>query len=235
MSLAKFENDLVKKGLEPTIRRYYSFYEGAVYDNKDPEYLGRVKLVCPAVYGDAVFNDWVYSKGSFGGKDKGLYAIPDKGDPIWVEFQTGDPSYPVWTYGHTDTKSKIASGKDILILQYDKCKLTFDRKAKTVTTETDKGKTVLSDKDFIVSLGGADQLTVTKLGIELMGSQNSAVLGESLLELLAYLMTLLAGLNVAGAPVMDATTVPIVSSPIYLQMKTLIASGTLLSKFVKLK
>jgi hypothetical protein len=30
-------------------------------------------------------------------KDKGLLLIPEPGDGVWIEFEAGDPNWPIWS------------------------------------------------------------------------------------------------------------------------------------------
>jgi uncharacterized protein involved in type VI secretion and phage assembly len=33
----------------------------------------------------------------FGGKGLGFFALPDVGTGVWIEFEHGDPEYPIWS------------------------------------------------------------------------------------------------------------------------------------------
>lgn len=97
MTVGEFINRLVEDGLE-YFGLYYSSYEGIVEDNADPDNRGRVKVKCPSVYGDAV-SEWCLPKGMFSGNKIGFFALPQKGDPVWISFRRGDPKNPLWQYG----------------------------------------------------------------------------------------------------------------------------------------
>ena len=32
----------------------------------------------------------------YAGNNMGLYTMPEPGTGVWVEFEAGDPSYPIW-------------------------------------------------------------------------------------------------------------------------------------------
>jgi uncharacterized protein involved in type VI secretion and phage assembly len=79
---------------------FYGIYRGFVADNEDPEFLGRLKLKVPQIYGeDEVPDYWAWSKGIYAGNQVGFFAIPNIDDGVWVSFENGDPNYPVWEYG----------------------------------------------------------------------------------------------------------------------------------------
>lgn len=77
--------------------KYYGKYRGFVVDNNDPDQLGRVKVRVPSVLGDAV-TGWALPCLPFGGlADQGLFTIPEVSAQVWVEFEEGELSHPIWT------------------------------------------------------------------------------------------------------------------------------------------
>ncbi|NMO15412.1 hypothetical protein HPC49_12765 [Pyxidicoccus fallax] len=83
---------------ERVFSRFYGKYEAVVTDNNDPRQLGRVRARVPAVLGEQVQSGWALPCAVFGGgKDRGLFVVPEVGDTIWMEFAGGDPSRPIWT------------------------------------------------------------------------------------------------------------------------------------------
>lgn len=94
----KFRNNLIRNGLE-YFGLYYGFYEGIVVENEDPDKRLRLKIKCPAVYGNVVFPKWARPFGIMVGDKLSLYAVPPIGSPVWVSFKGGDPEFPIWTYG----------------------------------------------------------------------------------------------------------------------------------------
>lgn len=96
---AKLFNNLVTNGFE-FFGRYYSSYRGFVVDNKDPENLGRVKLIIPQLTGSDVINYWAWSKGCFSGDGYGIQITPQINEMVWVEFEQGSPRKPIWHFGH---------------------------------------------------------------------------------------------------------------------------------------
>jgi len=109
-SAEELKKQVKEYGLE-SLGIYYGIYRGFIADNKDPEFMGRVQLKVPQIFGEGeVLDYWAWSKGMYCGTDIGLFAIPNIGDMVWVSFEGGNPSYPVWEYGHfakTDGTSDI--------------------------------------------------------------------------------------------------------------------------------
>jgi uncharacterized protein involved in type VI secretion and phage assembly len=70
-------------------------YRGVVTDNKDPLMVGRVRARVPDVTGDAD-SGWAMPCAPFGGSSTGFFAVPAEGSGVWIEFERGDPDYPIW-------------------------------------------------------------------------------------------------------------------------------------------
>src|SRR5438105_7908553 len=77
--------------------RYYGKYRGQVTDNNDPDSLGRIKAKVPRLLGDEE-TGWALPAFIYGGaSEQGLFAVPDVGAGVWIEFEGGDLSYPIWS------------------------------------------------------------------------------------------------------------------------------------------
>jgi len=91
-----FFQKLIQHGLE-YFGLFYGSYRGVIVDNRDPEMLGRLKVSCPAIYGDDVPPYWAWPKVSFAGNQIGFFAIPQIGDGVYIECECGNPKYPLWS------------------------------------------------------------------------------------------------------------------------------------------
>lgn len=86
---------VTEQGIEG-LGRYYSSYRAYVTKNVDPQGQGRIKVCVPEVNGVIL---WAISKGQHGGFNSGFkYLTPAIGDIVWVEFEGGDLSKPIWSY-----------------------------------------------------------------------------------------------------------------------------------------
>ena len=77
---------------------YYGKYRGTVLNNVDPEQRGRLMLSVPDVLG-TVPSSWAEPCVPLAGPTgppMGVYLVPPIGSGVWVEFEHGDPSYPIW-------------------------------------------------------------------------------------------------------------------------------------------
>jgi hypothetical protein len=95
---------------EPTpggsTRRYYGKYRGLVIANIDPEQRGRVILQCPDVLG-VIPSSWAMPCVPVAGIQAGCFVVPPIGSQVWVEFEQGDPDYPIWTGGFWGTVAQV--------------------------------------------------------------------------------------------------------------------------------
>lgn len=79
-------------------QRYYGKYRGLVIENIDPEQIGRVLVQVPDVLGE-IPSSWAMPCVPAAGIQSGCFIVPPIGSQVWVEFEQGDPDYPIWTGG----------------------------------------------------------------------------------------------------------------------------------------
>jgi uncharacterized protein involved in type VI secretion and phage assembly len=79
-----------------TQNKFYGKYRGTVTVNIDPEQRGRIMAMVPDVLG-VIPSSWAMPCFPIAGKQQGTYFIPQIGAGVWVEFENGDPSHPIWT------------------------------------------------------------------------------------------------------------------------------------------
>jgi len=76
-------------------QKYYGKYRGAVLNNVDPMRQGRLQVQVPDVAG-LVPASWAMPCVPIAGIQNGMMALPIIGSGVWVEFEQGNPDYPVW-------------------------------------------------------------------------------------------------------------------------------------------
>ncbi|GAP66338.1 MAG TPA: phage baseplate assembly protein V [Mizugakiibacter sp.] len=77
-------------------RRFYGKYRGTVVQNVDPEQRGRIQVMVPDVSG-LIPSTWAMPCVPIAGKQSGSWFVPQIGAGVWIEFEQGDPDYPIWT------------------------------------------------------------------------------------------------------------------------------------------
>jgi uncharacterized protein involved in type VI secretion and phage assembly len=77
-------------------QKYYGKYRGTVLNNIDPLQIGRLMVQVPDV-GGLIPSSWAMPCFPITGKQMGAYMIPQIGTGVWVEFEQGNPDYPIWS------------------------------------------------------------------------------------------------------------------------------------------
>ncbi len=147
-------------------REFYGKFRGVVTDVQDPLMLGRIKARVPEVLGDDE-SGWALPCLPFGGSGMGLFVLPDVGAGVWMEFEHGDPDYPIWTgawFGsQSDMPSKLNSPpyKKTMIVTKGGHSITLDDSpgAGGITLET----------------AGGQKIALTSQGIEIDNGSGAVV------------------------------------------------------------
>lgn len=79
-------------------QKFYGKYRGTVIENIDPLQTGRVMLQCPDVLGETP-SSWAMPCVPATGVQSGMFIVPAIGSQVWVEFEQGNPDYPIWSGG----------------------------------------------------------------------------------------------------------------------------------------
>jgi uncharacterized protein involved in type VI secretion and phage assembly len=75
---------------------FYGKYRGTVRNNVDPEMVGKLQVEVPDIGGNMLIS-WALPCLPVGGPNMGMFTVPPIGAGVWVEFERGDPDYPIWT------------------------------------------------------------------------------------------------------------------------------------------
>lgn len=76
--------------------KFFGKYRGMVVTGLDPEGRGRILVQVADVLGMGV-STWAMPCFPFAGIQMGMYVVPPPNTGVWVEFEKGDPDYPIWT------------------------------------------------------------------------------------------------------------------------------------------
>lgn len=77
-------------------RRYFGKYRGTVINNVDPQQMGRLMAQVPDVLAE-IPSSWALPCLPMAGIQMGTFCVPPIGAGVWIEFEQGDPDYPIWT------------------------------------------------------------------------------------------------------------------------------------------
>jgi len=105
--------------------KYFGKYRGIVVNNDDPKNLCRLRANVPEIFHEESTN-WALPCMPYGGLPKqGMFMVPDVGALVWIEFEAGDISRPIWagTYwtkqGEQEPTTRMIQTKSGHILQFD--------------------------------------------------------------------------------------------------------------------
>jgi uncharacterized protein involved in type VI secretion and phage assembly len=77
-------------------KRFFGKYRGTVINNVDPMQIGRIQAMVPDV-SNVIPSSWAMPCFQVTGKQMGTWLLPQIGTGVWVEFEQGDPDYPIWS------------------------------------------------------------------------------------------------------------------------------------------
>ena len=89
-------DDRAAAAAEARVDLFYGKHRGLVLDNQDPLNVGRLQASVPEVLGETP-SGWALPCAPYAGTQCGLFAIPPIGAGVWIEFEGGDVSRPIWT------------------------------------------------------------------------------------------------------------------------------------------
>jgi hypothetical protein len=78
-----------------TAKKFLGKYRAVVTNNVDPLFIGRIQVIVPDV-ASLVPSTWAMPCVPSAGINMGMFALPVIGSGVWVEFERGDPSKPIW-------------------------------------------------------------------------------------------------------------------------------------------
>ena len=143
--------------------KVYGKYRGVVTDNRDPTRRGRLKVRVPAVMGEQEV--WAMPCAPYAGSEVGLFALPEIDTGVWVEFEGGDPSYPIWAgcfWGDGQIPSSDA-GPEVKFLRTRKVTIRIDDDSGELLIETEGGSRLrLTAQEVVVEGTTVTQQSGTK-------------------------------------------------------------------------
>lgn len=87
-------------------QRYFGKYRATVINNVDPMQQGRIQVMVPDVSSVAP-SSWAMPCVPVAGIQMGFFSVPPIGSGVWVEFEQGDPDYPIWVGGFWGTAAEV--------------------------------------------------------------------------------------------------------------------------------
>ena len=146
--------------------RHFGKYRGIVRDVDDPENLGRIVAQVQEVLGQED-SAWALPAVPFAGPNRGLVLLPEVGDGVWIEFEAGDLSRPIWSGGYwgsgelpepgdPETRVLVTSAGHKLILD--------DANREVQLLHAGGAELTMTDTDITLKIGGT-QLVLSASGV----------------------------------------------------------------------
>jgi uncharacterized protein involved in type VI secretion and phage assembly len=147
-------DDLLQELLERVRNRFYGKYRGSVTEVDDQTL--RLKARVPAVLGDQV-SGWCSPCLPYAGAKVGMAFLPEPGAGVWIEFEGGDVSYPIWVgcyWREGEVPSQIKPKVRGIVTEAGHS-LLFDDEAKKITlSDANNNEVTLSDSGITLKRGG---------------------------------------------------------------------------------
>ncbi len=137
---------------------YYGKYRGSVVD-VDASTM-RIKATVPSVLGD-VTSGWCEPCVPYAGPSVGVVMLPEVGSGVWIEFEGGDLSYPIWVgcYWRQGEFPSNANA-DVKAIYTTTGSLEFDNNGSKVTLQDASQHTAVIDSNGVTLTGGTGKVAV---------------------------------------------------------------------------
>ncbi len=145
---------------------FWGKFRGTVSSISDPMQQGRIQAKVPDVLGTED-SGWALPCAPFGGAQTGFFALPKVGASVWIEFEHGDPDYPIWTgcfWGSTSDMPTV-----LLAPPYKK-----------VMIVTEGGNSIVLDDTpgaggIKLETSGGQKLSLTATGVEIDNGMGGSI------------------------------------------------------------
>jgi hypothetical protein len=211
---------------DQTRERVFGKFAGTVMNNLDPSSLGRLQAFVPEVLGE-VPTGWAKPCVPYAGPTSGFFSVPPIGAGVWIEFEAGDVSRPIWTgcfwgTGELPMKPPGAPSQPTTKIWRSELGLSavLDDSAQTITLTDAVGVNMLevSVPTATITIKSGARVVVDSALIQhgSGGAAHPAVLGD---ELVSYLSQLVLMFNTHVHPgQLAAGILPVTPAPPVAQM-----------------
>ncbi|MCY7399448.1 MAG: phage baseplate assembly protein V [Nocardioides sp.] len=202
-----------------TAERHYGKYRGIVADTDDPRHQGRIRVRVPEVLAD-VDSGWALPCAPYAGDTTGAYAVPAVDSGVWVEFEAGDVSRPIWVgcwWGAdklpTDEEGTMATPGVKVTRSEEGLLLAFHDDSQVIALSDSDGSNLLriEVQSGKITVKASSKVIVDAPAIELVdGASHAAVFGD---KLNTYLNQLVQSINTHMHPGQVAGPFPVTPAP----------------------
>jgi len=148
--------------------KFWGKYRGRVSDVQDPLMIGRIKAIVPDVLGEDE-TGWATPCFPFTGQGMGMIGLPTSGAGVWIEFEHGDPDYPIWSGCWLGLMTEMPSDMLVPPPPYNK-----------VIIQTDGGNSILLDDTpgiggITLKTSAGQKVVLSALGIQIDNGMGASI------------------------------------------------------------
>ena len=148
--------------------RFFGKYRGLVTDVDDPEGLGRIRAQVPAVL-ENLDSEWAMPSVPFAGSGHGWVTLPEPGDGVWIEFEGGELSRPIWSgcWWADNELPRPGATRVRLFATSSGHRLILDEDAGEITLEHGSGPSIVIKSNEIKLTVGGKEIVLSSTGVSI--------------------------------------------------------------------
>ena len=150
---------LLQELMDRIRNRFYGKYRGIVTEVDDSTW--RIKASVPNVLPGGAAPGWCMPCVPYAGPQVGFCMLPETGSAVWIEFEGGDTSYPIWTgmyWTSGDLPSNASATVKSIITSAGS--IAFDNNQSSVTLTDAQNNTVVLDQSGVTSTSGSNSVAI---------------------------------------------------------------------------
>ncbi|MDT7543564.1 MAG: hypothetical protein QOE33_3468 [Acidobacteriota bacterium] len=151
---------MILEVLERVRSKFFGKYRGTVTD-VDAATL-RIKAMLPAVLGEQP-TGWCVPCVPYAGPSVGIAFLPEVGSGVWIEFEGGDVSFPIWSgcfWFEGEQPTDAAPGVKVIATKAGH-KILFDDDAGSIKITDSNNNKITMDSDGITLERGANKIVIS--------------------------------------------------------------------------
>ena len=166
--MATDTQDLTAQIAERMRNSHFGKYRGLVTNVDDPLKIGRVTAKVPEIFGEDQDAPWALPAVPFAGKKHGLVLLPEVNDGVWIEFEAGDISRPIWTgcWWGTDDLDDVSKTRTRALVTTKGHKLVLDDDADEIHLIHSQGAEIKLTKTDMTLKSGSGQIKLSAAGVD---------------------------------------------------------------------
>jgi uncharacterized protein involved in type VI secretion and phage assembly len=155
--------------LEHVRGRHYGKYRGTVTEVDAPTM--RIKAKVPSVLPGQT-SGWCMACVPYAGPSVGMAFLPEVGAGVWIEFEAGDVSKPIWTgcyWRDGETPDGVEAAIKVLTTKSGH-RLEFDDDGKKLTIKDGNNNTITLEQDTATISHGSKKVVLNNQKVSINGS-----------------------------------------------------------------